>query len=155
MFAYHVNDPERYGVVEFDASGRVLDARGKAGAAEIQLRRHRALLLRCGRGRAGAGLKPSARGELEITDLNRLYLERGDAVGRTHWAAALPGSIPARTTRCSMRGQFVATLEKRQGFKIACPEEIAWRNGLDRRRRRCSKARARRCSKSGYGHLSR
>ena len=70
---------------------------------------------------------PSARGELEITDVNRGYLERGALHVRSAWAAAWPGSIPARTNRCWRRRQYIETIEQRQGLKIACPEEIAFR----------------------------
>ena len=99
VFAYHVADPERYGVVEFDGDApRGLD-RGEAGAAEVQLRRRRALLLRQRRRRdRRAACAPSARGEIEITDVNREYLRRGSCASACS-TAARRGSTRARSTR--------------------------------------------------------
>ena len=71
VFGYHVNDPERYGVIEFDADWQAISIEEKPQRAEVELRRHRPVFLRQRRDRIAAGLKPSARGELEITDLNR------------------------------------------------------------------------------------
>jgi glucose-1-phosphate thymidylyltransferase len=128
IFAHHVTDPERYGVASFDAEGRVLTleekpAQPKSSYAVTGLYYYDADVVDLAR-----SLKPSPRGELEITDLNRLYLERGDlnveVLGRG-FAWLDTGTHDSLLDA----GQFVATIEKRQGLKIACPEEIAWRNG--------------------------
>ncbi len=128
VFAYHVNDPERYGVVSFDSAGSAVSHRGETGSAQVQLRGHRAVFLRQYGGRSGANLKPSARGELEITDLNRLYLETGalrvEVMGRgTAW-------LDTGTHESLLEAaQFIEIIERRQGLKVACPEEIAFRHG--------------------------
>ncbi|MFA9441595.1 glucose-1-phosphate thymidylyltransferase RfbA [Uliginosibacterium sp. sgz301328] len=148
VFAYPVTDPERYGVVEFNAAGRAISIEEKPAKPRsryavtglyfydqqvIDIARH---------------LKPSPRGELEITDVNRVYLDReqldvqvlgrGDAWLDTGTHDSLLEA-----------GQFIQTLEKRQGLKIACPEEIAWRNKWidDAQLRDIAKPLA----KSGYG----
>lgn len=128
VFAYHVQHPQRYGVVEFDAQGKVLSLEEKpehprsnyavtglyfydAQAADLVRR-----------------LQPSPRGEFEITDLNRLYLEQGElhveTMGRGYaW-------LDTGTHDSLLEaGQFIATLEHRQGLKVACPEEVAYRQG--------------------------
>ncbi len=128
VFAYHVNDPERYGVAEFDASRRVVSleekpVKPKSNYAVTGLYFYDADV--CG---LAASLKPSPRGELEITDLNRLYLERGalavEVMGRGY--AWLDTGTHESLLEAS---QFIATLEARQGLKVACPEEIAFRQG--------------------------
>jgi len=127
VFGYWVRDPERYGVAEFDASGQVISleekpAKPKSNYAVTGLYFYAAQVCDL-----AAGLKPSARGELEITDLNRLYLEQGQLelvqLGRgMAW-------LDTGTHDSLMEAAgFVETIEKRQGLKVCCPEEIAWRN---------------------------
>jgi len=148
VFAYAVQDPERYGVVEFDARRRVVSieekpAQPKSRYAVTGLYFYDAEVVDLAR-----KVRPSARGELEITDLNRLYLEQGrlavEIMGRGYaWLDT--------GTHDSLldAGQFIATLEKRQGLKVACPEEVAWRQGWidDAQLERCAIA----LGKSSYG----
>jgi glucose-1-phosphate thymidylyltransferase len=128
IFAYAVSDPERYGVVSFNAEGRALEIeekpqRPRSNHAVVGLYFYDADVVDVAR-----GLTPSARGELEITDVNRAYLQRGalrvEPLGRgTAW---LDTGTPHSLLEAA---QFVEVLETRQGLKIACPEEIAFRLG--------------------------
>ena len=132
IFAYHVQDPQRYGVVEFGAGDNALSIEEKPRAPRSNFA-VTGLYFYDGRASEFArSLKPSGRGELEITDLNRLYLEAGalkvEKMGRG-FAWLDTGTHDSLLEA----GQFIATIEKRQGQKIACPEEIAFRSGwIDR-----------------------
>ena len=148
VFAYPVADPERYGVVEFDDAGRAKSLEEKPSAPRS---RYAVTGLYFYDGQVvdiARNIRPSPRGELEITDVNRVYLERGqldvEILGR--------GDAWLDTgTHDSLieAGQFIQTLEKRQGLKISCPEEIAWRSGwIDDRQ---LAAIAGPLAKSGYG----
>ncbi len=129
IFAYPVHDPERYGVVEFDKEGRVLSLEEKP----LQPKSSYAvpgLYFYDGQAPAMARtLRPSARGELEITDLNRLYLERGQLRVRVmpRGFAWLDTGTPRSLLEASL---FVQVIEERQGLKIGCPEEVAFRKGF-------------------------
>ena len=128
VFAYHVQDPERYGVIEFDAAGRAVSLEEKPK----QPRSNYAVTgLYFYDGQAvdiARSLRPSARGELEITDMNRAYMDMGRLqveIMRRGFAWLDTGTHESLLDA----SHFIATLEKRQGLKVSCPEEIAYRKG--------------------------
>ena len=128
IFAYWVSDPQRYGVVEFDAAGRAVSLEEKPAQPKSPYAVPGLYFYGPEVVPMSQGLKPSARGELEITDLNRLFLEQGllrvSVLGRgVAW-------LDTGTNRSLMEAsQFVQAIEERQGLKIGCLEEIAWRQG--------------------------
>jgi glucose-1-phosphate thymidylyltransferase len=148
VFAYHVTDPERYGVVEFDDSGRAVGLEEKPSRPRSSYAVTGLYFYDTNVVAHAKSLEPSARGELEITDLNRVYLEQSqlsvEVMGRgTAW-------LDTGTHDSLLEaGQFIEIIERRQGLKIACPEEIAFNQGYITRDELISIARP--LAKSGYG----
>lgn len=128
IFAYHVQDPERYGVVEFDDAGRIVGLEEKPRAPRSNYAVTGLYFYDGEAVEIARTLRPSARGELEITDMNRHYMQQGRLqveILRRGYAWLDTGTHESLLDA----GQFIATLERRQGLKVACPEEIAFRMG--------------------------
>ena len=148
VFAYGVTDPERYGVVEIDKTGRALSIEEKPSNPKSNWAVTGLYFYDNDVVEMAATLKPSPRGELEITDINRIYMERGDLhVTRLNrgYAWLDTGTFDSLLEA----GEFVKVLEKRQGLKVACPEEIAFRMGTITRDQLLALAKS--LGKSGYG----
>ncbi len=148
VFGYWVRDPERYGVAEFDADGKVVGLEEKPAKPRSNYAVTGLYFYDGQASELAATLKPSARGELEITDLNRLYLEQGnlhlERLGRGY--AWLDTGTHESLVEAS---SYIETIEKRQGLRVCCPEEIAWNNGwIDDAQLR---ALAQPLAKNGYG----
>jgi glucose-1-phosphate thymidylyltransferase len=128
VFAYHVQDPERYGVVEFNDDGKAISLEEKPATPRSNYAVTGLYFYDENVAQMARTLKPSPRGELEITDLNRMYMDIGklnvEIMGRGYaW-------LDTGTHESLLdAGQFIATIEQRQGLKVACPEEIAYRKG--------------------------
>jgi glucose-1-phosphate thymidylyltransferase len=148
VFAYPVHDPERYGVVEFDENGRAISLEEKPKVPKSRYAVTGLYFYDNDVVQLAAALKPSPRGELEITDLNRCYLERG-VLNVELMSRGMAWLDTGTHDSLFEAGLFIQTIERRQGLKIACPEEIAFRSGYITSQQ--LEALAQPVCKSGYG----
>ena len=148
VFAYPVADPERYGVVEFDRTGKAVSIEEKPREPRSRYAVTGLYFYPADVVEVARSIRPSARGELEITDVNRIYLQRGE-LAVEHLGRGDAWLDTGTHDSLIEAGQFIQSLEKRQGLKICCPEEIVWRNGwIDDD---ALEALAKPLAKSGYG----
>ena len=128
MFAYQVQDPERYGVVAFDDTGKAIDLEEKPTHPKSRYAVTGLYFYDNTVAERARALQPSARGELEITDLNKRYLE-DDQLSVEVMSRGMAWLDTGTHDSLLDAGKFIETIEKRQGMKVCCPEEICWRNG--------------------------
>lgn len=148
VFAYPVHDPERYGVVEFNAQGRAISLEEKPAQPKSRYAVTGLYFYDNEVVKIASSLKPSARGELEITDVNRIYME-GDKLSVEHMGRGMAWLDTGTHESLLEASQYIETIEKRQGLKIACPEEIAFRMGYINKSE--LQVLAEKYKKNGYG----
>jgi glucose-1-phosphate thymidylyltransferase len=128
LFAYPVRDPERYGVAEFNSSGKLISIEEKPNEPKSKYALTGLYIYENSVVDIARNISPSKRGELEISDINNIYLERGE-VSVEIFGRGMTWLDTGTADSLMEAGEFVKVIQKRQGLIIACPEEIAWRNG--------------------------